>query len=78
MANGGLVRESEHGDAADHGSGDTTRSIAFGLGSAPAAAAQRINPIAEADDESIVKELPLEYAVDMNRLIQIQMEGSVG
>jgi Fe-S cluster assembly protein SufB len=28
--------------------------------------------------EPIVKELPLEYAVEMNRLIQIQMEGSVG
>jgi Fe-S cluster assembly protein SufB len=28
--------------------------------------------------EPIVKELPLEYAIEMNRLIQIQMEGSVG
>ena len=28
--------------------------------------------------EPITKELPLEYAVDMNRLIQLQMEGSVG
>jgi Fe-S cluster assembly protein SufB len=28
--------------------------------------------------ESIVKELPMEYAVEMNRLIQLQMEGSVG
>ena len=28
--------------------------------------------------EPIVKELPLEYAVEMNRLLQIQMEGSVG
>ncbi len=28
--------------------------------------------------EPIVKELPLEYAVEMNRLIQLQMEGSVG
>jgi Fe-S cluster assembly protein SufB len=28
--------------------------------------------------EPIVKELPLEYAVEMNRLIQIQLEGSVG
>ena len=25
-----------------------------------------------------VKELPMEYAVEMNRLIQLQMEGSVG
>jgi len=28
--------------------------------------------------EPIVKELPLEYAIEMNRLIQVQMEGSVG
>jgi len=28
--------------------------------------------------EPIVRELPLEYAVEMNRLIQPQMEGSVG
>lgn len=28
--------------------------------------------------EPIVKELPLEYAVEMNRLIELQMEGSVG
>jgi len=27
---------------------------------------------------SIVKELPLEYAVEMNRLIELEMEGSVG
>ena len=26
----------------------------------------------------LVKELPLEYAVELNRLIQLQMEGSVG
>src|SRR6185312_11435208 len=26
----------------------------------------------------IVKELPMEYAVEMNRLIQLQMEGAVG
>jgi Fe-S cluster assembly protein SufB len=26
----------------------------------------------------IVKELPLDYAIEMNRLIPIQMEGSVG
>jgi Fe-S cluster assembly protein SufB len=25
-----------------------------------------------------VKELPMEYAVEMNRLIELQMEGSVG
>jgi Fe-S cluster assembly protein SufB len=28
--------------------------------------------------EPITKELPLEYAVEMNRLVQLQMEGSVG
>ncbi|MBI2845097.1 MAG: SufD family Fe-S cluster assembly protein, partial [Chloroflexi bacterium] len=28
--------------------------------------------------EPIVKELPMEYAVEMNRLIQLQMAGSVG
>jgi len=28
--------------------------------------------------EPFVKELPLEYAVEMNRLIALQMEGSVG
>ena len=28
--------------------------------------------------EPIIKELPMEYAVEMNRLIQLQMEGSVG
>ncbi|MFN3822243.1 MAG: SufD family Fe-S cluster assembly protein, partial [bacterium] len=28
--------------------------------------------------EPIVKELPMEYALEMNRLIKLQMEGSVG
>ncbi|HUE76260.1 MAG TPA: Fe-S cluster assembly protein SufB [Chloroflexota bacterium] len=28
--------------------------------------------------EPIIKELPMEYAVEMNRLIQLEMEGSVG
>ena len=28
--------------------------------------------------EPIVKELPMEYAVELNRLIELQMEGSVG
>jgi Fe-S cluster assembly protein SufB len=28
--------------------------------------------------EPIVKALPLEYAVEMNRLIELEMEGSVG
>jgi Fe-S cluster assembly protein SufB len=28
--------------------------------------------------EPLVKELPMEYAVELNRLVQLQMEGSVG
>ena len=28
--------------------------------------------------EPLVKELPMEYALELNRLIQIQMEGSIG
>jgi Fe-S cluster assembly protein SufB len=28
--------------------------------------------------EPLVKELPMEYAVEMNRLIHLQMEGTVG
>ena len=28
--------------------------------------------------EPITKEIPLEYAVELNRLIQLQMEGSIG
>ena len=28
--------------------------------------------------EPFVKELPMEYAVELNRLVQLQMEGSVG
>ena len=28
--------------------------------------------------EPIAKELPIEYAVELDRLIQLQMEGSVG
>jgi Fe-S cluster assembly protein SufB len=28
--------------------------------------------------EPLVKELPMEYAIEMNRLIQVQMEGSIG
>ena len=29
-------------------------------------------------EKPIVKELPMEYAVELNRLIELQMEGSVG
>ena len=28
--------------------------------------------------EPIVKELPMEYAIELNRLIELRMEGSVG
>ena len=28
--------------------------------------------------EPLVKELPMEFAVEMNRLIQLKMEGSIG
>jgi Fe-S cluster assembly protein SufB len=28
--------------------------------------------------EPLVKELPMDYAVEMNRLIELHMEGSVG
>jgi len=28
--------------------------------------------------EPVAKELPLEYAVELNRLIELEMEGSVG
>jgi Fe-S cluster assembly protein SufB len=28
--------------------------------------------------EPLVKELPMEYAVEMNRLVQLQMTGTVG
>ena len=35
-------------------------------------------PVTFAALQSIAKELPLEYAVELNRLIQLQMEGSVG
>ena len=28
--------------------------------------------------EPIVKDLPMEYAVELNRLIELEMEGSVG
>jgi Fe-S cluster assembly protein SufB len=28
--------------------------------------------------EPIIKQLPMEYAVEMNRLIELQVEGSIG
>ena len=40
--------------------------------------ADALNMIVSGFIEPIVKELPMEYAVEMNRLIQLEMEGSVG
>jgi Fe-S cluster assembly protein SufB len=37
-----------------------------------------MNMIVRGFIEPIVKELPLEYAVELNRLIALEMEGSVG
>jgi len=28
--------------------------------------------------EPVMKQIPLEYAVEMNRLVELEMEGSVG
>ena len=39
---------------------------------------QAINLIVQGFMEPVVKELPLEYAVELNRLIQLEMTGSVG
>jgi len=40
--------------------------------------AQATSMIVNGFIEPIVKELPLEYAVELNRLINLSMEGSVG
>ena len=40
--------------------------------------AEASNMIVRGFIEPLVRELPMEYAVEMNRLIQLQMEGSVG
>jgi len=40
--------------------------------------AQAANMIVSGFIEPIVKELPMEYALEMNRLIEMEMEGSVG
>ncbi|MBI3385468.1 Fe-S cluster assembly protein SufB [Candidatus Gottesmanbacteria bacterium] len=50
----------------------------FYLQSRGIAKAQAQSMIVNGFIEPIVKELPLEYAVEMNRLIELQMEGSVG
>lgn len=39
---------------------------------------QAISMVVSGFIEPLVKELPMEYAVEMNRLIQLQMEGSIG
>jgi Fe-S cluster assembly protein SufB len=40
--------------------------------------AQARNLIVSGFVEPVVKQLPLEYAVELNRLIELEMEGSVG
>jgi len=40
--------------------------------------AEAMNMIVSGFVEPIVKQLPMEYAVEMNRLIELQMEGSIG
>jgi len=50
----------------------------FYLGSRAIGSEQAQSMIVNGFIEPIVKELPLEYAVELNRLIQLQMEGSVG
>ena len=39
---------------------------------------QAIGMVVSGFIEPLVRELPMEYAVEMNRLIQLQMEGSIG
>jgi Fe-S cluster assembly protein SufB len=39
---------------------------------------EAMNMIVRGFIEPVVKELPLEYAVELNRLIALEMEGSVG
>ncbi len=50
----------------------------FYLMSRGIAEAEAMSMIVSGFIEPIVKELPMEYAVEMNRLIQLEMEGSVG
>ena len=46
--------------------------------SLPTTEPQAIAMVVSGFIEPIVKELPMEYAVEMNRLIELQMEGSIG
>ena len=39
---------------------------------------EAMNMIVNGFIEPFVKELPLEYAVELNRLVQLEMEGAVG
>jgi Fe-S cluster assembly protein SufB len=39
---------------------------------------EALNMVVSGFIEPLVKELPMEYAIEMNRLIQLQMEGSIG
>ncbi|TMR62385.1 SufD family Fe-S cluster assembly protein, partial [Streptococcus pseudopneumoniae] len=39
---------------------------------------QAMKMIVQGFMEPIVKQLPLEYAVELNRLIELEMEGSLG
>jgi Fe-S cluster assembly protein SufB len=50
----------------------------FYLGSRGLSEAEAATMIVSGFIEPLVKELPMEYAVEMNRLIQLQMEGTVG
>jgi Fe-S cluster assembly protein SufB len=50
----------------------------FYLQSRGVGAAQASSMIVSGFIEPIVKELPMEYALEMNRLIELEMEGSVG
>lgn len=50
----------------------------FYLGSRGLTEAEAATMIVSGFIEPLVKELPMEYAVEMNRLIELQMEGTVG
>jgi len=50
----------------------------FYLMSRGLSAEQAMGMIVNGFIEPITKELPMEYAVEMNRLIELQMEGSIG
>ena len=39
---------------------------------------EAVNLVVQGFIEPVIKTLPLEYAVELNRLIQLEMEGSLG